>query len=160
MMNIDPRKLRDAFGCFMTGVTVVTTMSDDESPVGFTANSFTSVSIDPPMLLVCPGKYLSSFDIFENCDYFAVNILSQDQQNVSDIFAKFNGDRFSQVNWQKGHMDMPLLNASTAQFICKKSQAIPAGDHSILLGEVIDFNNTDQPGLGYAAGQYFTLNTQ
>ncbi|MTI10091.1 flavin reductase family protein [Curvivirga aplysinae] len=160
MINVDPRKLRDAFGSFMTGVTVVTTMTREGNPVGFTANSFTSVSLDPPMLLVCPGKYLSCFDIFENCDYFAVNILSADQQEVSDIFAKFNGDRFQQVSWQKGHMDMPLLDASTAQFICKKSKAIPAGDHSILLGEVHDFKNSGQPGLGYAGGTYFTLNDE
>ena len=76
MSTPDPRALRDAFGAFITGVTVVTTLDGGGTPVGFTANSFTSVSLDPPLLLVCPGRALSSFPVFQDCRHFAVSVLA------------------------------------------------------------------------------------
>ena len=90
----DPRALRDAFGSFMTGVTVVTALGPDGNPVGFTANSFSSVSLDPPLLLVCPGKFLSSFEVFANCTHFAVNILAEGQEAGANTCASVKCDRF------------------------------------------------------------------
>jgi len=86
MDKIDPILLRDAFGKFMTGVTVVTAVRGDGKYVGFTANSFTSVSLDPPMLLVCPGKFLSSYETFSKCIHFSVNILSEGQEKNFKYF--------------------------------------------------------------------------
>lgn len=157
MTALDPRALRNAFGSFMTGVTVVTSREPDGTPVGFTANSFSSVSLDPPLLLVCPGKFLSSFEAFANCAHFAVNILAEGQEAVSNTFASFKGDRFAQVGHQPDLHDIPLIDGAIAQFSCTARQAVPAGDHMILIGEVQDFTQTQGRGLGYAGGQYFGL---
>ncbi|NRB03891.1 MAG: flavin reductase family protein [Rhodobacteraceae bacterium] len=157
MTEFDRKDLRNAFGRFMTGVTIVTARTNDGQPVGFTANSFTSVSLDPPLLLVCPSRKLSSFETFSQCSHFAVNILADDQQAVSDTFACYDGDRFERVAHHAGPEGLPLINGASAQFSCATHQIIPAGDHCILLGEVIAFEHRDAGCLGYARGAYFTL---
>ncbi len=157
MKQLDPKTLRNAFGSYMTGVTVITAISDDGKPVGFTANSFTSVSLDPPLLLVCPAKSLSSFDVFANCEHFAVNILSEDQQNISNIFAGSKDDRFSQIEWHKDEHGNPIIKGALTHFSCKTDRNLEAGDHHLLVGEVLDFSSREGHGLGYASGGYFSL---
>ena len=157
MTALDPRALRNAFGSFMTGVTVVTTLRSDGTPVGFTANSFSSVSLDPPLLLVCPGKYLSSYDSFVQCSHFAVNVLSEGQEDVSNIFSSYKGDRFARVPHDLDRNGVPLIGGATVQFSCRTHQSIPAGDHCILIGQIEDFVHTEAMGLGYVGGQYFSL---
>ncbi len=157
MSGLDPRTLRSAFGSFMTGVTVVTTLDESGVPVGFTANSFSSVSLDPPLLLVCPGKFLSSFEAFANCSHFAVNVLAEGQEEVSNTFASFKGDRFAQVPHSRDRYGSPVIDGAIAQFSCKTNQIIAAGDHSILIGEVCEFTHSSDQGLGYSGGQYFSL---
>lgn len=153
----DLRGLRDAFGGFMTGVTVVTARRTDGSFAGFTANSFSSVSLDPPLLLVCPGKFLSSYDTFASCSHFAVNILSEGQEEISNLFASFKGDRFAQVSYFPDGHGVPLIEGASVTFSCVTEQIIPAGDHCILLGRVADYTRSDSAGLGYVNGQYFSL---
>lgn len=157
MPEIDPRALRSAFGSFLTGVTVVTTKDEAGVPHGFTANSFASVSLDPPLLLVCPGKFLSSFSVFESCGAFSVSVLAEGQEDVSTVFAGFEGDRFSQVAWSSDGQGVPIVDGAAATFSCRTHKVIEAGDHIVLLGEVVEFSSTGQRGLGYAAGQYFSL---
>lgn len=157
MTQFDPRALRRAFGSFMTGVTIITAIRDDGTPVGFTANSFSSVSLDPPLLLVCPGKFLSSYETFANCTHFAVNILSEGQETISTIFASSKGDRFAQVPHYLDDRGLPLIEGAAVQFSCATDKVIPAGDHCILIGKVIDFNHAETAGLGYVNGQYFSL---
>lgn len=157
MTTLDPRNLRDAFGRFMTGVTVVTTRGADGVPVGFTANSFSSVSLDPPLLLVCPGRFLSSFETFRTCDSFAVSVLAEGQQEVSNTFASFKGDRFARVAHSVDCHDIPVIDGAVAQFSCRTHQVVKAGDHVVLLGQVVAFDAQDRPGLGYLRGQYFSL---
>ncbi|GAA0311738.1 flavin reductase [Psychrobacter aestuarii] len=157
MKQLDPKLLRKAFGSYMTGVTVITAINDDGQPVGFTANSFTSVSLEPPLLLVCPSKFLSSFDVFANCQNFAVNILSEDQQSISNIFAGSKDDRFAQVDWHIDDYGNPILAGTLTHFSCKTHQTIEAGDHHLLIGEVLDFASREGHGLGYASGGYFSL---
>ncbi|WP_170464028.1 flavin reductase family protein [Ruegeria arenilitoris] len=157
MTEIDTRALRDAFGSFMTGVTVVTTRDKSGAPVGFTANSFSSVSLDPPLLLVCPGKFLSSHDNFAECEHFAVNILADGQQDISNTFAGFKGDRFAKAANSEGHHGLPLIDGALAQFCCETHQAIPAGDHTVLIGKVNAFTHAKGNGLGYVNGSYFSL---
>jgi flavin reductase (DIM6/NTAB) family NADH-FMN oxidoreductase RutF len=157
MTAIDIRELRNAFGSFMTGVTVVTAVSKTGEKVGFTANSFTSVSVDPPLLLVCPANKLSSFDIFNNCEHFAVNILAEDQQDISNTFASSKSDRFSEVAWHSDVNGCPILDGSVAHFSCSTHSNIPAGDHILLVGQVSDFDANEKLGLGYAKGGYFSL---
>ena len=157
MTQLDPKILRKAFGSYMTGVTVITAMSSDGTPVGFTANSFTSVSLDPPLLLVCPAKSLSSFDVFANCESFVVNILSEDQQAISNIFAGSKEDRFSQIEWHKDEQGNPVIDGALTHFSCKTDRNLDAGDHHLLVGEVLDFSTREGRGLGYASGGYFSL---
>ena len=157
MTALDPRLLRDAFGSFMTGVTVVTARGADGQLVGFTANSFTSVSLDPPLLLVCPGKFLSSYSAFEECSHFAVSVLAEGQEAVSNTFAGFKGDRFAQVAHTLDSNGLATIDGAVAHFCCETRQRIPAGDHCVLIGEVYDYAHNNGAGLGYAGGQYFSL---
>lgn len=157
---IDSKQLRNAFGSFMTGVTIATALRADGAMAGFTANSFSSVSINPPLLLVCPGNFLSSYDTFANCTHFAVNILAEDQKDIANIFASYKGDRFAKVPHQLDLHGVPLIDGATAQFSCTRYQALPMGDHCILIGEVNSFMHVDRAGLGYRAGQYFQIDLE
>lgn len=157
MTPLDPRTLRTAFGRFMTGVTVVTCTSADGVPVGFTANSFSSVSLDPPLLLVCPGKFLSSYDSFARCAHFAVNILAEGQKDVASTFASFKGDRFARVAHRHDAHGNILIDGAIAQFSCTTHHIVDAGDHAVLLGAVQNLDQSDGCGLGYADGQFFSL---
>jgi flavin reductase (DIM6/NTAB) family NADH-FMN oxidoreductase RutF len=157
MSALDPFELRSAFGKFMTGVTVVTAISAEGSAVGFTANSYTSVSLDPPLLLVCPAKTLSSYPVFAACETFAVNILAEDQRHVSNIFVSSKDDRFSQISWRRDGLGNPIIDGAAASFSCIAHERIEAGDHLILMGRINSFETTGAGGLGFANGGYFSL---
>ena len=151
------RNLRDAFGRFATGVTVVTTRQPDGTPRGFTANSFTSVSLDPPLLLVCIGKAAHSCETFANSDHFTVNILADDQKEVSGLFASQSPDKFNIADWHSNIQNMPVLNGALASFSCAHHRLVDAGDHLILIGQVLDFQIEDGKPLGYYKGSYFDI---
>ena len=155
--QIDPRALRNAFGAFATGVTVITTRQPDGTPRGFTANSFTSVSLDPPLLLVCLAKSAHSVDVFANAPHFAVNILAEDQKAVSGLFASRAPDKFQQCDWTPGHADVPVLSGVLAQFTCARHRLVDAGDHLVLIGRVEDFATREAQPLGYFRGNYFSV---
>lgn len=155
-MTVDPRALRDAFGAFLTGVTVVTTFNDEGAPIGFTANSFTSVSLDPPLLLVCLAKTSRNFAALTGAKGFGINILSEDQKDVSNTFARPVEDRFAAVTWQKGPFGSPVFGDVAAWFDCSMHENVDAGDHVILIGRIEGFENSGKTGLGYARGGYFT----
>ncbi|MGI9435396.1 MAG: flavin reductase family protein [Geminicoccaceae bacterium] len=157
MTALGSRPLRDAFGSFITGVTVVTTVDGSGQPLGFTANSFSSVSLDPPLLLVCPGRFLTSFSVFEACSAFAVSVLAEGQEDISNTFASFKGDRFREVAWSPDVHGVPVIDGAAAHFSCKTSKVIPAGDHVVLIGAVQDYACSDATGLGYVGGQYFSI---
>ena len=155
-MPLDARALRDAFGAFLTGVTVVTAVNEAGEPLGFTANSFTSVSLDPPLLLVCLAKTSRNYDALTGARGFAVNILSEDQKAVSNTFSRPVEDRFAAVDWQPGPFGSPVFDDVAAWFDCALHQLVDAGDHVILIGRVEAFENGGRTGLGYARGAYFT----
>lgn len=157
MSEIDRRNLRQAFGSFMTGVTVVTARTDSGQPVGFTANSFSSVSLDPPLVLVCPGRFLSSFATFETCSHFAVSVLAEGQEEISNLFASYKGDRFAKVKATNDVHGVPVIDGAVSQFSCTTHKVIAAGDHIVMMGEVKAFSHGASRGLGYAAGSYFSL---
>lgn len=141
----------------MTGVTVVTTRDKTGIPVGFTANSFSSVSLDPPLLLVCPARGLTSFAVFNETDHFAVNILAEGQEHVSNTFAGYKGDRFAAVSWQDDLNGCPVIEGVAASFSCSLHDRVPAGDHIVMLGRIEAFSHAGRPGLGYGEGGYFSL---
>ena len=156
MTPLDPRALRNAFGTFTTGVTVVTAHDSQKQPIGFTANSFTSVSLDPPLLLVCMANTSSNYEAMTQAAGFAVNILSEAQVEISNTFARPVEDRFAKVDWRPGPFGAPILNDVTAWFDCAMHNTIEAGDHVILMGRVEAFDATPTAGLGYARGAYVT----
>lgn len=158
--DMDPdakRALRNAFGSFATGVTVVTTRQPDGTPRGFTANSFTSVSLDPPLLLVCIAKAALSCDTFAQADHFAVNILADDQKEVSGLFASQSVDKFDLAEWHADAQDVPLIDGTLASFSCVRHRLVDAGDHLILIGQVLEFETSEGTPLGYYKGGYFEI---
>ncbi|MBO9099641.1 MULTISPECIES: flavin reductase family protein [unclassified Rhizobium] len=154
--SFDPRSLRDSFGAFLTGVTVVTTCDEGGRPIGFTANSFASVSLDPPLLLVCLAKTSRNFTAMTTAKGFAVNILAETQITISNTFAKPAEDRFASVEWRMGPYGAPILSGVAAWFDCSMANRVDAGDHVILIGRVEAFESGVASGLGYARGSYVT----
>jgi flavin reductase (DIM6/NTAB) family NADH-FMN oxidoreductase RutF len=152
--SIDPLALRKAFGTFVTGVTVLTTLDADRQPRGMTANSFTSVSLDPPLLLVCVGKSASSYAAFAASDCFAVNLLHEDQTALSGVFASKSPDKFSTVAHDIVHTGAPVLNDCLTWFDCTVHQRVDAGDHIILIGAVQAFGTSPVAPLGFCRGRY------
>lgn len=154
---IDPIALRRAFGTFVTGVTVITTREADGTPRGMTANSFTSVSLDPPLLLVCVAKSASSYAAFTAASCFAVNILHEGQVDVSATFASKAPDKFQSVNHDRVHTGAPVLTDSLTWFDCSLHDSIDAGDHAILIGEVRAFGTSPTAPLGFCRGRYASV---
>lgn len=154
----DSRTLRDALGCFGTGVTVVTTLDRDDDPVGLTANSFTSVSLDPELLLVCLNKKSATLPWFKRAEAFSVNVLHIGQQDVAQKFATPDIDRFRDTGWEAWSTGVPILTDSLANFECAKFAEYDGGDHLILLGRVIRVRfDSDLDPLLYFRGSYREL---
>ncbi|MBK5568348.1 flavin reductase [Ensifer sp. SSB1] len=154
---IDPIALRRAFGTFVTGVTVITTRDEDGTPRGMTANSFTSVSLDPPLLLVCVAKSASSYPAFTNAGCFAVNILHEGQVDVSGNFASKSPDKFQSVTHDHIHTGAPVLTDSLTWFDCTTFNTVDAGDHAILIGQVRAFGTSPTAPLGFCRGRYASV---
>lgn len=136
-------------GQYPTGVTIVTTMDENDNPVGLTVNSFASVSINPLMVLWCIDKRSSALNAFLNGDKYAVHTLTVDQAEACWTFAGKEKDRFSKVTWGTSPNGLPIINDSLGVFECKTVNKIDAGDHYILLGEVIDLSFTEGNPLIY-----------
>ena len=154
----DPRTLRDALGCFATGVTVVTCFDRNNDPIGLTANSFTALSLDPPLLLVCVAKAAASAEPLASAHSFAVNVLQTSQRPASITFSTRGEDRFGQTEWSVGEHGAPVLMESLSVFECRRHAIHDGGDHFILVGEVI--KASFEPGLDpllYFRGSYRRL---
>ena len=154
----DSRTLRDALGCFATGVTVVTCFDAEGAPVGITANSFTSVSLDPPLLLVCIHKKAACATALAGSEHFAVNVLQTGQQPASIRFSTKQDDRFGANDWSQGEFGAPVLQESLGVFECECNAVHDGGDHHILVGRVVkaSFNDELDPLL-YFRGSYRRL---
>ena len=154
----DPRTLRDAMGCFATGITIVTALDNAGTPVGLTANSFTSVSLDPPLLLVCIANTAGTAPALREAAHFGVNVLQIGQQPTSNRFAARGEDRFANQPWSPGQTGVPLLDGSLVSFECQREAVHEAGDHYILVGRVVraQFEPHRDPLL-YFRGKYRRL---
>lgn len=156
-MSLDTRALRDALGAFATGVTIVTTRRSDGIDVGLTANSFSSVSLDPPMILWSLAKTSSNIEAFRASRRFAVHILSADQDALSAQFARKTDEKFQGVDVSRGNDDIPLLCDCAARFECRMAFQYDGGDHVIFVGEVEEFMHSDRAPLIFHGGRYGTL---
>jgi flavin reductase (DIM6/NTAB) family NADH-FMN oxidoreductase RutF/pimeloyl-ACP methyl ester carboxylesterase len=154
----DARTFRDALGCFATGVTIITAMGADGKPIGLTANSFTSVSLDPPLLLVCVANNAGSAPVLRSAERFAVNVLQIGQQPTSNRFAGKGEDRFANTPWEVGEFGTPVLTGSLSSFECARDAVHEGGDHFILVGRVLKamFEPRRDPLL-YFRGKYRRL---
>ncbi len=151
----DPRALRDAFGCFATGVTIVTSRNRSGHPVGFTANSFTSVSLDPPQLLVCVAGTASSLPAIRAHRLFGVSVLSDAQREIAERFAQRGVDRFAMGNWVEAESGVLLLEGACAHFSCTLEIEVESGDHLILVGRIDSFRAAPERNpLLYLRGRY------
>lgn len=152
--EIDLKDLRQAFGQFATGVTIVTTVGPGQTPVGITANSFSSVSLQPPMVLWSLAHSALSRSIFEQADYFCVHVLAASQREVSERFACQGRDKFGGVAWSWGANSLPMLDDYAARFHCRTTHQHPVGDHTVFIGEVLQYDKTTHRPLVFQGGQY------
>ncbi len=154
----DKLALRRALGAFATGVTIVTARAAESGdPVGFTANSFTSVSLEPPLLLVCLAHTARSYRVFREAQSFAVNVLAAEQEETARRFASTGADKFGVTAWHPGRKGAPLIDGCLATFDCAMHQRLTAGDHDILMGEVIGFSRREGEALVFHGGSYQRL---
>ncbi|MEO0485195.1 MAG: flavin reductase family protein [Pseudomonadota bacterium] len=146
------RAFRNALGRFATGVTVVTTASD-EGPMGFTANSFASVSLDPPLVMWCPARSSSRFDAYTSGKAFAIHVLREDQQAISNAFVK-DHDAFDGLDWTTAADGTPLINDAIARFYCDAHAYHDGGDHVIAVGRVREVFTRPGAPLSFYSGAY------
>ncbi|UEM22765.1 flavin reductase family protein [Skermanella mucosa] len=157
-MSFDRRAFRNALGCFATGITVVTTVSDAGETFGLTANSFSSVSLDPPLVLFCLGRSSNALDVFTTSGRFAVNVLSETQRDLSVRFSTAIGDRWDGVEWEAWETGSPILKGCLASLDCTTESVHDGGDHVILVGRVKRLSSLpDGKPLLYYKGDYARL---
>jgi flavin reductase (DIM6/NTAB) family NADH-FMN oxidoreductase RutF len=158
---LDVAELRQTLGSFATGVAVATTLDSKGIPKGFTANSFTSVSLDPPLVLVCVDKAASCYSAFAAASHFGINILCDEQQHVSQAFASKSVDKFAGMPWVSGITGSPIFPDSTAWLDCELHDRVEAGDHLIVIGKVVSFAHAPaKRPLGYHRGGYIAFGVE
>jgi flavin reductase (DIM6/NTAB) family NADH-FMN oxidoreductase RutF len=158
--EVDPMGLRRALASFLTGVTVVTTVDPGGRPRGMTANSFTSVSLDPPLILVCIDRLAASHDAFLAADGFVVNVLADAQLEVAQRFASKRPDKFLGLLTAPGHSGAPILDESVAWLDCRSYDKRTVGDHTVLIGQVVRFARYPRRPLGFCQGGYVSLSPE
>lgn len=154
MTEVDVKELRNCFGKFATGITVITAIAPDGTKLGLTVNSFSSLSLDPPMILWSLDKKSKSLDALSAASHFAVNVLASDQMDVSNNFARTSDEKFDGVDLMPSEFDLPLLAGTVAHLECKNINQIEGGDHIIFIGKVENFEMGDKKPLLYTNGQY------
>lgn len=152
--SFDTAQLKAAFGTFPSGVTVISTRKAGDAPSGFTASSFTSVSLNPALVLFCIDKGSDNIDTYRVTESFAVNILADDQQQISNRFASDTDNRFEGIDWSWSELGNPLIAGAVSQLDCTVQQVVDAGDHLIVVGEVKSLATSDRNSLGYYRGRY------
>ena len=151
---IDPRELRNALGRFATGVTVITTKTPGGKLEGLTANSFSALSLDPPLVIWSIRNQAPSLPSFLEAERFAINVLSCDQTEVSRHFATPQAEKFDGLEYEIGEGGCPIFKESLAIFECETEQTIEGGDHLLFIGRVVHVAYRDGDPLLFSAGKY------
>ena len=152
--SIDPPQFRRALSCFATGVAVVTTVDAAGTGVGITVNSFSSVSLEPPLVLWSVAESSYSYDVFTGAEFFAVNVLSKDQEVLADRFAQRTNNKFDGLACREGLNGVPLLPEFAACFECRTEHIYAGGDHKIIVGRVLRFEDHETDPLIFYRGDY------
>ena len=151
------KDFRNALGGFPTGVTVITALDENKESVGMTVSSFNSVSLEPPLILWSITRTATYFPVFEKVDHFCVNVLSDEQENISNYFAS-EGDRpFDGMSCVISNQGAPMFNGCVAHFECNTWAKYDGGDHLIIVGEVTDYEKWDRAPLVFSGGGYRNL---
>lgn len=154
----DTQAFRTALGSFATGVTIVTTCDAKGAPVGMTASSFNSVSLEPPLVLWSIDKNANCFDVFNACSHFAIHVLGEQQQALSDLFGRPSpADKFARLNTRAGIHGSPILPDYNSLFECQLAHRYEGGDHIIMVGQVTRFDQRPGNPLLFHGGQYRQL---
>ncbi len=154
--KFDPIEYRRALGCFATGVAVVTTVDKDGERAGITVSSFNTVSLDPPLVLWSIAQDSLSYEIFAAAEYFAVNVLARHQQSICDRFAASGLDKFDGLDCSEGIEGVPLLPDFSAAFECRTEHRYDGGDHQIVVGRVLRFEDRKTDPLIFYRGHFLT----
>ena len=157
MRGVDPPQFRQLLGRFATGVTVLTARTTGGEPIGMTASSVASVSLDPPLVLVSVDKSHDMHAALERGTHFVLNILSADQEALSRRFAASEPDRFRGVSYRENERGIAVLDGAVAHLECEKRTAVPGGDHTVFFGLVVGGDVTDRRPLLYYRGGYAGL---
>ncbi|MDZ4721065.1 MAG: flavin reductase family protein [Roseiflexaceae bacterium] len=155
-MPIDDARFRQVLGRFASGVTVVTTEFEGQF-YGMTVSSFSSLSLDPPLILFCVDNQLTTHAALLGAGKFVVNVLEQSQEHLSRRFAKRDIEKFQGVAYQSGALDLPVLDGALAVIECRLYSTAPGGDHTIFIGEVLEMQIGDGLPLLYYRGGYHEL---
>lgn len=155
--SIASDEFRHACGRFSTGITIASVLDASGTPHGLTVNSFTSVSLEPPLILICLGHRVTVIEAFRAARHFGVSVLAENQRELSERFARKGHDRFTGVEWHCGATGAPLLNGVLAAIECEVHQRFTAGDHDIFVGRMLRAQVRDGAPLIYYASRYRTL---
>jgi flavin reductase (DIM6/NTAB) family NADH-FMN oxidoreductase RutF len=156
-MAIDAQELRRVMGHFPTGVTVITTRDNDGAPNGLTANAFMSLSLDPPLILISVDKRATCYACFALENGFTVNFLSEDQEEISRRFATKGIDKFAGLKWREGSNGAAILAGVLGYVECKIVQCYEGGDHTIVVGEILNVGANGERPLLFFKGKYLRL---
>jgi len=157
MAPVSSDEFRRACGRFATGVVVAAVVDAAGVPHGLTVSSFTSVSLRPPLVLVCLGHAVTNIEEFRHASHFGLSILAESARPISERFAQKGHDRFDGVEWHRGETGVPLLTHALANLECATHQRFTSGDHDILVGEVVRAHAKDGAPLVHFSGRYSKL---
>ncbi|MDT4925492.1 MAG: 3-hydroxy-9,10-secoandrosta,3,5(10)-triene-9,17-dione monooxygenase reductase component [Pseudonocardiales bacterium] len=145
-MNVDAGAFRRSLGHFCTGVTVVAAVGEDGEPIGFACQSFAALSLDPPLVLFCPGKSSRTWPLIEAAGSFCVNVLAHDQRDVSMVFGRAGSDKFAAVDWTPAPSGAPKLDGVLSWIDCSIESVVDGGDHHIVIGRVTTLGEPAEDG--------------
>jgi len=156
-VGVSSAEFRRACGRFATGVTIASVLDDRGTPHGLTVSSFTSVSLDPPLILICLGHRVSAIDAFRASAHFGINVLAEDQHDLAERFTRKGQDRFEGLKWRRGENGVPILAGVLAAIECVVRQRFTAGDHDVFVGEVVSVRVAAGAPLIHFASHYRRL---
>lgn len=154
-----PKQLRNILGQFATGVTVITASASDGRKIGMTANSFSSLSLDPPLILWSLSNTAPSLPDFQASKQFAIHILAQEHHQISNHFARPSADKFATVMHTQTEQGTPLINQALVTLVCENYQQVEGGDHTIFIGKIEKYHQREGDPLVFHAGQYRSVAT-